>query len=93
MKGFRATGTIRENRLKNAPLPAKKETEKRDRGYFAGCFDTQNEVLLVKWCDSSVMTMATNYDSVEPIGGVSRWPSSKKEKKKGSAAKRFPHLQ
>lgn len=82
MKGFRATGTIRENRLKNAPLPAKKEMEKRDRGYFASCFDTQNEVLLVKWRDSSVVTMATNYDSVQPIGAVSRWSSSKKEKVK-----------
>ncbi|KAH9363196.1 hypothetical protein HPB48_017557 [Haemaphysalis longicornis] len=82
MKGFRATGTIRENRLKNAPLPAKKEMEKQDRGYFASCFDTQTEVLLVKWRDSSVVTMATNYDSVEPIGAVSRWSSSKKEKVK-----------
>ncbi|KAH9374958.1 hypothetical protein HPB48_022494 [Haemaphysalis longicornis] len=56
--------------------------EKRDRGYFASCFGTQNEVFLVKWCDSSVVTMATNYDSVEPIGPVSRWSSSKKEKVK-----------
>ncbi|KAH9359588.1 hypothetical protein HPB48_021643 [Haemaphysalis longicornis] len=40
MKGFRATGTIRKNRLKNASLPAKKEMEKGDWGYFASCFDT-----------------------------------------------------
>lgn len=63
MNGLRATGTIRKNRLKNAPLPAKKGIKKRDRGYFASCFDTQNEVLLVKWRDSSVVTMTTNHDS------------------------------
>ncbi|KAL3189033.1 hypothetical protein MRX96_003179 [Rhipicephalus microplus] len=72
MKGSRATGTIRENRLKNDPVPAKNKMEKRDKGYFTSCFDTPNEVLLVKWRDSSVMTTATNYDSVEPIGAVSR---------------------
>lgn len=30
------------------------------------------------------MTTATNYDLAEPIGAVSRWPSSKKKKVKAA---------
>lgn len=49
------------------PLPSKKEMEKKQRGHFSHCFDPVGEVLLVKWKDSSVVTMATNYDGIVPM--------------------------
>lgn len=79
-KGFRATGTLRENRQMKCPLPSKKEMEKKQRGHFSHCFDPVGEVLLVKWKDSSVVTMATNYDGIVPMCSVKRWSSSAQEK-------------
>lgn len=37
-------------------------------------------ILLVRWKDNSVCTMATNYDTIEPLGTVKRWCPIKKEK-------------
>lgn len=83
--GFRATGTIRENRLSGCPLPTKKKTEQQKRGEFCFCFDPENEVLFVKWKGNSIVTMATNYDTVKPLCSVSRWSSSEKKKVKARA--------
>lgn len=79
-KGIRATGTIRESRQKKCPLPSRKEMQKKSRGEHDCCFDSNNEILLVKWKDNSVVTMATNYDSVNPLGTVRRYSSEKKSK-------------
>nr|CAI5847463.1 unnamed protein product [Callosobruchus analis] len=54
--------------------------EKKKRGTYDHSFDNKNEILLVRWKDSSVCTMATNYDNVEPLWKVKRWCKTKKEK-------------
>lgn len=79
-QGIRATGTVRENRTKKCPLPASNDMKKRDRGYYEYCYDKNNSLLFVRWNDNSVVTIATNYDSVEPMSQVRRWSSKKKEK-------------
>lgn len=79
-KGFRATGTIRENRTKKCPLRSAKEMKKEERASYDYRFDKQNEILLVKWKDNSVCTMATNYDTIEPLGAVKRWSSTQRQK-------------
>lgn len=79
-KGFRATGTVRENRTKNCPLPSKNSMNKGERGHFRYMYDKTNFLLFVKWKDNNVVTMATNYDSIEPLSNVKRWSSAKKEK-------------
>ncbi|CAH2101108.1 unnamed protein product [Euphydryas editha] len=73
-EGYRATGTIRENRIKKCPLRSTKEMKKEDRASYDYRFDKQNEILLVRWKDNSVCTIATNYDTIEPLGVVKRWP-------------------
>ena len=56
--GFQATGTVRENRLK--------------RGTYSFRFDTNEEILFVKWLDNTCVTIGTNYDTVEPLQKVQR---------------------
>lgn len=80
--GFRATGTIRENRLSGCPLPTKKKLERKKRGKFCFCFDPENGGSFFKWKDNSIVTMATNYDTVKPLCSVNRWSSSEKKKVK-----------
>ncbi|XP_013193343.1 piggyBac transposable element-derived protein 3 isoform X2 [Amyelois transitella] len=86
--GFRATGTVRENRTKKCPLSSVKEMMKKSRAVYDYRFDKNNEILLVRWKDNSICTMATNYDSYEPLGLVKRWCPEKKEK----AEVTIPHL-
>ena len=84
-KGFRACGTVRDNRTGKCPLPSKKEVEKKERGYFD--YKSDGTVLCVKWNDNSSVTVASNYYGVNPIHKVER--RVKKENKK---AVDQPHL-
>ncbi|CAH2095726.1 unnamed protein product [Euphydryas editha] len=69
--GYRDTGTVRENRTKNFPLKSTKDMKKLDRATYDYRFDKKGEILLVRWKDSnSVYTMATNYDTIDPLGTV-----------------------
>lgn len=77
---FRATGTVRENRTKNCPLPSVKEMQRQERGVFERVFDKEGKLLLVRWKDNNIVTMATNYDTVEPLGKVKRWSSAQNKK-------------
>ncbi|KAB0790296.1 hypothetical protein PPYR_15367 [Photinus pyralis] len=76
--GFRATGTLRQNRTEKSPLIPVKEMEKKKRGSYDSAFDSKNELLLIRWNDNSVCTIATNYDFLEPLQNVTRWCKEKK---------------
>ncbi|XP_045456089.1 piggyBac transposable element-derived protein 3-like [Melitaea cinxia] len=78
-QGFRATGTVRDNRTKKCPM-TKQEMKKKDRGYSDHRFDKNNEILCVKWHDNNVVCLLTNFDTVEPFVKTNRY--SKKEKAK-----------
>jgi hypothetical protein len=78
--GYRATGTIRYNRVKKCPLSTKLQTKTEKRGYFDFRYDAENLVLLVRWKDNSLVTMITNYDCIQPMAKVKRWSKEQKEK-------------
>lgn len=78
--GYCATGTIRENRTKKCPLISTKDMKKKNRAAFDYRFDKTNELLLVRWKDNSVCTMATNHDAIDPMGFVQRWCPVQREK-------------
>nr|CAH7734201.1 unnamed protein product [Callosobruchus chinensis] len=78
-KGFYATGTIRENRTRIISLEAVKSIKKKDRGSYDFSFDAENEILLVRWNDNSVVTLATNNCKIEPLVAAKRY--DRKEKK------------
>lgn len=73
-KGFCATGTIRANRLVNAGLKTK--LPKQDLDY---AFDQEHKIALVRWRDNAEVTLATNYDHMDPIVNVMRYDRKQKK--------------
>jgi hypothetical protein len=73
----KATGTVRENRLKQCPLQDTKLMKKTTRG----AFDTKCDgiVGVVKWHNNQCVTVATNYDSIDTVGKVKRWSTANKK--------------
>lgn len=79
-RGFHATGTIRENRIpKSCPLLSKKELKKQKRGYYISSIEKNHGVILVKWVDNSVVTVASTLHGVNPITTVNRYSSLEKK--------------
>ncbi|XP_047112340.1 piggyBac transposable element-derived protein 3-like [Schistocerca piceifrons] len=71
--GFRATGTVRENRVGDCPLLSSNELKKTVRGNYDYHMDRNGEVLFVRWHDNRCVTVGTNYDKVEPLGAAMRY--------------------
>ena len=77
--GFRATGTVRERRTRSAPLTTNATMKKSCRGSFEFCFDRREEIFIVKWKDSNVVTVASNYEGHTPLGSVRRYSQQDKK--------------
>jgi len=77
--GFGATGTMRINRTKKAPLKDPKDLLKTPRGSHHFVHDESSGSVIVQWHDSNIVTIASNCHSVHPLGQARRW--SQKEKK------------
>ena len=71
--GICATGTVRENQIPNCPLPAKATFSKEKRN----CQPCYNKVLVIKYRDNNVVTIASNFGSPE-IGQTNRYSREKK---------------
>jgi len=76
---FGATGTMRINRSKKAPLKNPKDLLKTARGSHHFVHDESSGSVIVQWHDSNIVTIASNCHSVNPLGQARRW--SHKEKK------------
>lgn len=79
VEGFGATGTMRINRTKKAPLKNPKDLLKTARGSHYFVQDETSGSVIVQWHDSKIVTIASNCHSVQPLGQARRW--SHKEKK------------
>lgn len=79
-KGFRASGTIRDNRTEKCPLKPVKEIEKSKRGVFDYRFDQNSKIAMVRWNDNRCVTVGSNFDAIEPTCSVRRWDKDKKER-------------
>ncbi|GBP70847.1 PiggyBac transposable element-derived protein 3 [Eumeta japonica] len=79
-QGFRATGTVRDNRTKKCPIMTKQEMKKKHRGYSDHRFDKNNEILCVKWHDNNVVCLLTNFDTVEPFVKTNRYSKTENAK-------------
>ncbi|XP_036347793.1 piggyBac transposable element-derived protein 3-like, partial [Rhagoletis pomonella] len=68
--GFKATGTIMGNRLgKRINFPADKAMARGDMHQFV----KDDNVAVVKWCDTKCVTIASTACGKDPIGEVNRW--------------------
>lgn len=71
---FFAAGTIRSNRLKNiGELKSVKQFDKTERGTYDFQYAQQEHLLVVRWKDSSVMSIISNFGGVEPVNTVKRY--------------------
>lgn len=73
--GICATGTIRENRLQNCPLPKKESFKKSSK--WSHKFSTSSSILVVKYNDKNTVNVATNFDCSR-ITSVKRFSAEKK---------------
>lgn len=79
-KGYNVTGTVRANRCEKCPLKNVALLKKEKRGTFEYMFDEkQNNVLLVRWNDNNVVTIASNVHGVYPLVKAKRWSNSEKK--------------
>ncbi|GFV78668.1 piggyBac transposable element-derived protein 2 [Trichonephila clavipes] len=79
--GFRATGTIRSDRIQHCALEIDSTFKKTSRALHDFYFDVKNKITAVKWHNKCV-TLATNIDIIEPLTSVSRREKGKAEKNK-----------
>ncbi|GFW21825.1 piggyBac transposable element-derived protein 3 [Trichonephila clavipes] len=78
--GFRATRTIRSDRIQHCSLEIDFIFKKTSRGSHDFYFDVKNKITVVKWNDNKCFTLATNFDIIEPLTSVSRHEKGKAEK-------------
>ena len=72
-KGFGTTGTLRANRTEKCPLEEAKLMKKKAKGEMDYKYDTSNKLLVVRWNDNSIVTIASNCQSVEPVRKATRY--------------------
>lgn len=78
-KGYGGTGTIRINRVpKNCKLPTKESFRKEERGKFYGMKSIEDELMLIRWKDNSIVTIGSNIHGIEPTETVRRYSSADK---------------
>lgn len=88
-RGYGVTGTVRVNRLpKDIPLPDKKTMEKKGRGAFVSKISKEDGVIVVRWTDNAVVSVASTSYGVQPLCSTLRY--SKEDKKKIEVDQ--PHL-
>lgn len=73
------TGTIRDNRLLNCPFTSVAAMKKTIRGQYEYKLDQDTGIVVCRWNDNSVVTVASNYTTVLPVSQVKRF--SQKEKR------------
>lgn len=80
-KGYQATGTIRDNRIpKNCPIMPVKQMKKENRGQYDYALDKEKSVLIVRWMDNAVVTVASTVYGINPVGMASRYSMAQKKR-------------
>ena len=69
-KGFRGTGTMRNDRIMKCSLVDVKKMKKNKRGSFD--FRSFGNIEIVRWNDNSVVTIGSNAYSAQHIGSAKR---------------------
>ena len=77
-KGWRATGTVRDNRTNRCPLKPVAEMKKLEKGEMD--YRSDGTVMVCRWRDNAVVSVASNFESVLPIGKAKRWVAKEKKR-------------
>ncbi len=80
-RGYGVTGTMRVNRIpKDIPLPDKKAMEKKGRGAFVSKISKEDGVIVVRWTDNAVVSVASTTYGVQPLCSTLRYSKDVKKK-------------
>ena len=74
--GFRATGTVRNNRTNRCPLDSR-EMKKKEKGAMDWRCD--GSFLICQWNNSAVVNVISNHSTVNPTKSAKRWSKSAKQ--------------
>lgn len=78
---YDGTGTIRENRLpKNCPITDVKAMKKSNRGHFDYAATRDRTIIVARWMDNSVVTVASTVHAVFPLSNAQRYSAAQKKK-------------
>ena len=75
--GMAATGTVRANRTENTPLQAVDDMKKKARGSSDVVNDGKSNVILVRWKNDKVVTVASTLYGKEPMKRACRYIKDK----------------
>lgn len=77
---YDAIGTLREDRTPEShPLLSKKDIKNLERGDYEYALCIDNSILVCKWIDKGVVSIASDYAGVEPIKSSRRYSQAEKE--------------
>lgn len=79
-RGYGVTGTLRENRFpKDCPLTEKKAMSKLERGTFESAISKDEGIIVARWMDNAVVTVASTSCGIQPVTMVKRYSKSQKK--------------
>ena len=78
--GFGGTGTIRLNRIEDCPLKSVPAMKKTARGSYDYKLDSNNNIIVVRWNDNIIVTLASNITGVQPLQKAKRWDRVERKK-------------
>lgn len=79
LRQLKGTGTMRENRITGSVLSPPNEHKKRNRGAYEYMHDPDKHIIVCRWNDNNLVTLASNSTTVHTILQAKRY--SQKEKK------------
>jgi hypothetical protein len=79
-QGIFSLGTIKNNRLRGCQqkLPTDKQLTKKDRGTSKQLVCQKNKIVVVKWVDNKVVTLASSFVDCYPMESIQRYSKIKK---------------
>ena len=80
--GIAATGTLRSNRDKKAPLKSIKEMEKQPRGTYDFATDKTSNSCLTRWKDNKTVTVAFTFSGANSVVKTQRFIRAERLRKK-----------
>lgn len=73
-RGYHGTGTIRDNRIpKDCPLPNKAMMKKMVRGTAVAAIEKEDGILVCKWVDNNVVSVASTANGLQPTTRIKRF--------------------
>jgi len=78
-RNMNGTGTIRENRTSQCPLSDRQAMKKTERGTYNFRVTKDENIVVCRWNDNSVVTLASTSCAVQPIHSVSRYSQKLKK--------------